>query len=61
MSNQIVPLSSGAAYATKGNIAFPGTQAQATAEETLAQTRINDALPSLVQVTVSAGAIKIGA
>lgn len=48
-----------ATYASKVNIKFPGTQTQATAAEALAQTRINDSLPSGVSVTVSAGTIKV--
>lgn len=48
-----------ATYATKVNIKFPGTQAQATAAEATAQTRINERLPSGVSVTVAAGTIKV--
>ena len=58
MARPIV-LNPDAAYATKDNIKYPGTQAQATAAETAAEDRINDSLPSDVQVTVSAGAIEI--
>lgn len=47
-----------AAYATKVNIAYPGTSAQATADETTAQTVINDRLTE-VTVTVAAGAIEV--
>lgn len=58
-----IALSPAAAYCTKSNIAFPGTQAQATALEALAQTRINDALAASgldgLAITVSAGAIEV--
>lgn len=58
-----IVLSPEAAYATKPNIAFPGTAAQATAAEAAAQTRINDALASSgldgLSITVSAGAIEV--
>jgi hypothetical protein len=54
-----VVLSPQTAYATKDNIRFPGTQAQATAAEALAQTRINQVLPNGLTVTVPGGAIKI--
>lgn len=57
-SPSILPLSPEAAYATKGNIAFPGTQAQATAAETAAQGRIGDEYPTLT-VTVVAGSVKV--
>lgn len=53
-----VVLSPEAAYCTKINILYPGTQTQATAAESRAQTRINDTL-SEVSVTVSGGAIEI--
>lgn len=50
-------------YATKSNIAFPGTQAQATAAEALAQTRLNDATASQgldgLTFTVGAGSIEV--
>lgn len=52
-----IVLNPAAAYATKDNIKFPGTDAQATAAESDAEDRINDSLPSDVQVTVTAGAI----
>lgn len=54
-----IVLSPETAFATKDNILYPGTQAQATAAEDLAEDRVNDALPSDVQVTVSAGAIDL--
>jgi hypothetical protein len=52
-------LSPEVAYATKTNIKYPGTQAQATAAEGLAQSRLNDSFPSGVTVTVAAGTIKV--
>lgn len=45
-------------YAIKGNIKFPGTQAQATAGEASAQSRANDAYGPAT-VTVPAGSIKV--
>ena len=57
-----ITLSPETAYATKGNIGFPGTSAQATAAEGLAEDRINDALNYInadVDVTVTAGAIEL--
>ena len=45
-------------YLTKPNIKYPGTQAQATAAETAATNRLNDAL-SPTTVTVTAGTIKV--
>lgn len=58
-----VTLSPATTYATKSNIAFPGTQAQATAAEAAAQTRMNDALASSgldgLSITVSGGAIEV--
>lgn len=52
-----------ATYASKSNIVFPGTQAQATAAEAAAQSRINDLLASQgldgLAITVSAGAIEV--
>lgn len=54
------PLSPEVTYAIKGNIKYPGTQAQATAAETAAQSRLNDAL-SPVTATVAAGTIKLAA
>jgi hypothetical protein len=52
------PLSPEVTYAIKGNIKFPGTQAQATAAEGAAQSRLNDALAP-VTATVAAGTIKL--
>lgn len=52
------PLSPEVVYAIKGNVKFPGTQAQATAAETAAQSRFNDALTP-VTATVNAGTIKL--
>lgn len=58
-----INLSPDTAYATKSNIAYPGTSAQATAAEARAQTRINDALAASgldgLTVTVAAGAIEV--
>lgn len=57
-----ITLSPETAYATKPNIAFPGSQTKATAAEALAQTRINDFIGSFVDdvsVTVSSGAIEV--
>lgn len=54
-----IVLDSNTAYVTSKNIKFPGTQTQATAAETAAQTRINDALPTGVAVTVTAGTLKL--
>lgn len=45
-------------YATKPNIKYPGTQAQATADEARAQSRLNDAFTP-VTTTVPAGSIKV--
>lgn len=53
-----IVISPEAAYATKVNIAFPGTSAKATAAESTAQTLINDRLTE-VTVTVAAGAIEV--
>lgn len=56
-------VSPAATYASKSNIAFPGTQAQATAAEAAAQTRINELLASQgldgLTITVAAGAIEV--
>lgn len=52
-------LSPNLTYATKVNIKFPGTQAQATAAETAAASRANDALPSGVTLAVAGGTIKL--
>lgn len=52
------PLSPAVVYAAKGNIKYPGTQVQATADETNATNRLNDAL-SPITVTVPAGTIKV--
>jgi hypothetical protein len=57
---QPLVVSSDAAYATKRNIMFPGTQAQATAAEARAQSRINDALTGTgATVTIAAGSVKV--
>lgn len=55
-------LSPEVAYATKGNVKYPGTQTQATAAEGIAQTRLNAFIQTwapLVSVTVGAGAIPV--
>lgn len=49
------------AYATKVNVKFPGTQAQATALEAAAVTRFADGAPTGVALTVAAGTIKLAA
>jgi len=58
-----ITLSPATAYATKPNIAFPGTAAQATAAETAADARIEDALDGYgldnLDITVGAGAIEV--
>lgn len=57
-----INLSQETTYATKGNIKFPGTQAQATGQETLAQSKANSHFQqfnALVALTVSAGAIQV--
>lgn len=54
-----VTVSKDAAYATKVNIKFPGSAAQATAAESAAEDRINDSLPAGVAVTVTAGTIDV--
>lgn len=50
-----------AAYATKVNIAYPGTQTQATAAESEATSRIDERFHSDITVTVGAGSIKVAA
>lgn len=53
------PLSPEAIYAGRNsNIKFPGTQAQATAAEAVAQSRLNDAYAPIT-VTVAGGTIKV--
>lgn len=55
-----IVLSPQTAYATKVNIAYPGTAAQATAAETAADTRIEDSIPGeVVKIEVGAGAITV--
>lgn len=55
-----IVLSPETAYATKVNIKYPGTQAQATAAETKADTRIEDSIPGeVVKIEVGAGAITV--
>jgi hypothetical protein len=58
MSVPIV-LSPETAQATKVNYKFPGTQAQATANEAAAKARIEDSLPNSITVTVPAGSIDL--
>lgn len=58
MAYVIDGLDSSTVYVLKGNIKYPGTQAQATADEARAQTRLNDAL-SPATVTVAGGSIKV--
>lgn len=59
-----ITLNAEAAYATKPNIVFPGTQTQATAAETIADTRIEDSLDSFgldaLDISIGAGSIEIG-
>lgn len=56
----IDPLSPEWIYAMKGNIKFPGTQAQATAAETAAGSRFADSInPVSAPITVPAGTIKL--
>jgi len=58
-----ITLSKETVYATKPNIAYPGTQTQATAAETLADTRADDALASggidSVTIAIAAGSIEV--
>lgn len=53
----VEPISPEWVYATKGNVAYPGTQAQATAAEGLAATRATQAFGQTV--TVAAGSVKV--
>lgn len=57
-----IVVSPAACYASKPNIAHPGTAAQVTAAEAQAQTDINNMLASQgldgLSITVSAGAIE---
>lgn len=54
-----IPISKEAAYATKGNIAFPGTAAERTAAQTKAIADINAAVidQTGTGITVSAASI----
>lgn len=58
-----IVLSPATAYATRPNIAFPGSQAQATAAEAAADVRIEDALDGYgldgLDFAVAAGAIEV--
>lgn len=56
-----IPLSPATGYATRINIAFPGSQAQATALEAQAATRINDALLQVKRPNVAAPTVTIPA
>lgn len=60
-----IVLSPEAAYATKPNIAFPGSSAAATAAETAADARIEDVLDGYgldnLNIEVNAGAIEVAA
>ena len=58
MATSIENLDPSVVYALKPNIKFPGTQAQATAAEARAQSRMNDAFTP-VTVTVAGGTIKV--
>lgn len=58
MAYVVDPLSPAVVYATKPNVKYPGTQAQATADEAAAQSRLNDALTP-VTASVPAGSIKV--
>lgn len=52
-----IVLSPATAYATKSNLAFPGSAAQATAARAAAESRIEDATAPKITVTVDASAI----
>lgn len=52
-----IVLSPDTAYATKDNILYPGSQAQATAAEGRAEDRANDAYPDGVTLAVAAGSV----
>lgn len=58
-----ITLSKDAVYATKPNIVYPGNQTAATAAETAADTRVDDALASggidNVTIAIAAGSIEI--
>jgi hypothetical protein len=47
----LITLSPDTAYATRKNLLYPGTQAQADAAETRADSRIEDSLPSGVTIS----------
>lgn len=56
----IDPLSPEWVYALKGNVKYPGTQAQATAAELSAASRFADAIYPLVSpITITPGTIKL--
>lgn len=46
-----ITVSPAATYATKGNILFPGTSAQASAAEAFADSTIEDRLPAGVTIS----------
>lgn len=50
-----------ACYATKPNVAFPGTSAQATAAESRADTIVDERLASVdaVTIAIAAGSIEV--
>lgn len=53
-----IVLSPDSAYATKTNIKFPGTEAQAKAATVAADARIQDVLPNGLEIVVPETAIK---
>ena len=54
-----ITLSPETAAVTKENYKFPGSQAQATAAESAADSRIEDSLPSGVTITIAAGSVEV--
>lgn len=54
-----IVLSPDTTYATKANIKYPGTQAQATAAELRADARIEDNLPAGVTIAGLTGKIVV--
>lgn len=57
-AGQVLNIDPSVVYVMKGNIAYPGTQTQATADEGKAQTLLNSRL-SPVTLTVPGGSIKV--
>jgi hypothetical protein len=53
-----IVLSPATAYLTKPNILFPGSDAQATAAEAAADSRIEDVLPAGTTISITAGTIE---